>query len=195
MKTSLFILSMVPLMCIVALMCGYMPICFEEGATFVGFDVLWRNNLFPIIGIAVAIIIGLGASRFLKWRFESKAPNLSETVVSFENRNYDTMNFVASYFVPLVSFQFCDDLKFWLILCFIVFILCKISLNSNMYYNNPVLIILNFRIYEVKVKKQAADKVVSKIIITKDEISKDVMIKCVNLSDNIYYAKLWKNKN
>lgn len=151
--------------------------------------------MFTLIGVAVSLIIGLGALRFLKWKFESQAPDLSESVVSLENKNYDTMNFVASYFVPLVSFQFCDDLKFWIILCFIVFILCKISLNSNMYYNNPVLIILRFRIYEVTVKKQASEKVVSKIIITRDEISKDAMIKCVNLSDNIYYATLWKNKN
>lgn len=151
--------------------------------------------MFTLIGVAVSLIMGLGALRFLKWKFESQAPDLSESVVSLENKNYDTMNFVASYFVPLVSFQFCDDLKFWIILCFIVFILCKISLNSNMYYNNPVLIILRFRIYEVTVKKQALEKVVSKIIITRDEISKDAMIKCVNLSDNIYYATLWKNKN
>lgn len=182
-------------MCIVALMCGYMPICFEDDAKFIGLDLLWRKNMFTLIGIAVSLIIGRGASYSLKRMFESKAPNLSETVVSFENRNYDTMNFVASYFVPLVSFQFCDDLKFWIILCFIVFILCKISLNSNMYYNNPVLIILRYRIYEVKVKKQASDKVDSKIIITRDDITKDAMIKCVNLSDKIYYAKLWKNKN
>lgn len=194
MKVSLFVLSIVPLMCIVALMCGYLPICFEEGASFVGFDILWQKNIVTIVGLLFSLLVGYSVLWFLKRQFNNNAPELSETVESVTNKNYDTLNFVASYFVPLVSFQFCDDLKYWLILCFIIYILFSISQNSDMYYNNPVLILLKFRIYEVSVKKQCSDNTEKKIIISREVINKGDLVKCVSLSNNIYYANVWKKE-
>jgi hypothetical protein len=117
------------------------------------------------------------------------AGDLTERVENIEDQNFEHLTFLATYIIPLLTFDLDfhleenrNGLMFFLVLVFIGFIYVK----TNMYYTNPTLAVFGFRIYKADtygVKKNV-------ILITKGRISKDDSISCRHISDNVYLANI-----
>lgn len=184
-KIAFYILSMAFLFVIVGFLC--MDIPFEIGGEFIGWTQLWNNSEFGIYIVVTSLIIEFVVYKFLKSSWKKNSAELSVKVIQKEDLNYNILNFIASYFIPLVSF---DYVKFnhWIVLLLLFVIIGIIFCKSNGFYNNPTLALLGFRLYQTKIKTQKVDKKESEeslIIICQRELSVNDKFQYVMLSDGV----------
>jgi hypothetical protein len=154
-KVALYTLSMMMFFIIIGFFC--MDIPFEIGGEFIGFSQLWDGCKLGVLIIIITLIIEGIVYFFLKKSWKKNSPELSVEIVEIENQNYNTLTFIASYFVPLVSFNYLK-LNHWIVLLFLLIIIGIIFCKSDGYYNNPTLALFGFRLYKTKIKTQKIDK-------------------------------------
>ena len=154
-RVALYILSMAFLFVIVGFLC--MDIPFEIGGEFIGIPQLWDNCKLGVCIIIISLLLEFAVYSFLKESWRKNSPELSVTVLYKENLNYNILNFIASYFVPLVSFNYIK-LNHWIVLFFLLVIIGIIFCKSNGFYNNPTLALLGFRLYKTQIETQKVEK-------------------------------------
>lgn len=184
-RVALYILSMAFLFVIVGILC--MDIPFEMGGEFIGWTQLWDKSEFGVYIVTISILIEFVVYNFLKHSWNKNSPELSVKVIHKEDMNFNILNFIASYFFPLVSFNY---IKFnhWIVLLFLLVIIGVIFCKSNGYYNNPTLALLGFRLYQTNIKTQKVnknEKEESLIVICKGELSVNDQFQYVLLSDGV----------
>lgn len=193
-KVALYILSMAFLFVIVGFLC--MDIPFEIGGDFIGMPQLWDICQFGIYIIIVSILIECVVYSFLKKSWNKNTPELSVKIIHKEDLNYNILNFVASYFVPLVSFNYVK-LNHWIVLSILLGIIGIIFCKSNGFYNNPTLALLGFRLYQTQVETQKIEKKEKKeslIVICNKNMSEGDNIQYVMLSDGVGVVTYINNK-
>lgn len=150
-----------------------------------GWSVLAKNNVIPIFCV-VALVIGLVS--FLDFRFQMKGtPELSFKIIESENIDYEHLTFLTTYIIPLVCFQF-ENLRYIITFLVILFVIGLIYIRTDLFYANPTLAILGFRIYKISGEFRSGEIRNGKILITKDIITVDDRIKYFKLDERIYYA-------
>lgn len=164
-----------------------MDIPFEIGGEFIGFSQLWDGCKFGFLIIIATLMIEGFVYLFLKKSWKKNSPELSVEIIEIENMNYSLLTFVASYFIPLVSFNY---LKFnhWMVLFLVLIIIGILFCNSKGFYNNPTLAMFGFHLYQTKVETQKVtktDKNESLIILSRKELSKGSRVNYVMLSDGV----------
>ncbi len=184
-KVAFYILSMAFLFVIVGFLC--MDIPFEIGGEFIGWTQLWNNSRFGVYIVIISLIIELGVYKYLKSSWNKNSAELSVMVVKKEDLNYNILNFIASYFVPLVSFNYVK-LNHWIVLLLLLVIIGFIFCKSNGFYNNPTLALLGFRLYNAEIVTQKVEEVEKKeslIVICQGELSVNDKFQYVMLSDGV----------
>ena len=184
-KVAFYLLSMMMLFVIVGFLCMDIPIII--GGKFIGFSQLWDNCKLGVLIIFISLIIECIVYSFLKKSWRRNSPELSVKIIKIDNLNYSLMTFIASYFLPLVSF---DYLKFnhWIVLLLLLIVIGIIFCNSNGFYKNPTLAILGFRLYKVRAETQKvtkANKIESIIIISNIKLNTEDCINYVMLSEGV----------
>ena len=184
-KIGLFFLSLWLLFLLIIVITGQIPICFSANCEFIGFSELAKNNLIPIFCV-LALTIGLIS--FLDFRFQMKGtPELSFKVTEIENIDYEHLTFLTTYIIPLVCFQF-ENLRYTIIFIVILFVIGLIYIRTDLFYANPTLAILGFRIYKISGEFRNGEIRSGKILITKNSLMIDDRIKYLKLDERIYYA-------
>ena len=164
-----------------------MDIPFEIGGEFIGFSQLWDGCKFGVLIIIITLIIEGLVYLFLIISWKSNHPELSVEIVEIENQNYNTLTFIASYFIPLVSFNYLK-LNHWIVLLFLLIIIGFIFCKSDGYYNNPTLALFGFRLYKTTIKTQKIEKNNSEeslIVISHKKLSKGDKTQYVMLPDGV----------
>lgn len=157
------------------------PICFEKKCKFIGFREFFELNIYPIFYL-ILILLGLIFYIAFKQLLKSNG-SLPEKIDKIENVNWENLTFLATYIIPLLSFNF-DGGRNRLIFFLVLLIMGIMFVKTNMYYTNPVLAILGYHIYRISTKNR--EKI---IIITRDILNKNDEIKVRLLSDDVYIAK------
>lgn len=184
-KIGLFFLSLWLLFLLIIIITAQIPICFTADCTFVGWSFLAKNNVIPIFCV---IAIAIGLISFLDFRFQMEGtPELSFKIVELENIDYEHLTFLTTYIIPLVCFQF-ENLRYIITFIVILFVIGLIYIRTDLFYANPTLAILGFRIYKISGKFRDGEIRNDKILITKDILTVDDRIKYFKLDERIYYA-------
>lgn len=183
-KIKLYIISLSFLFILLAI--NQVPVCFGKGCEFISLKelfVVWPPILlFCLIGFIASVIF------YLTFRYTIvKGAGLpAEEIQSIESLNYENLTFLATYIIPLV----CFDLDFhlgenrnFIMLLLVLFLIGWIYVKTNIYYTNPTLAVLNFKIYKVTTNEKG-----TYIIITKTSLRKGDMIIPNDIGDNIYFA-------
>ena len=110
------------------------------------------------------------------------------SIDSVENINNDIMTFVGSYFLPLVSFSIAEKWQHFVVLIILFIIIGVIYIKSDIYFTNPTLSMLGYRVYRVKGQYLGED--VEKIIIIQSKLKKNDKISYIPIDDNTYYAEI-----
>ena len=184
-KVALYTLSMMMFFIIIGFFC--MDIPFEIGGEFIGFSQLWDGCKFGVLIIIITLIIEGLVYLFLIISWKSNHPELSVEIVEIENQNYNTLTFIASYFIPLVSFNYLK-LNHWIVLLFLLIIIGFIFCKSDGYYNNQTLALFGFRLYKTTIKTQKIEKNNSEeslIVISHKKLSKGDKTQYVMLPDGV----------
>lgn len=98
------------------------------------------------------------------------------------------MTFVGSYFLPLVSFSIAEKWQHFVVLIILFIIIGVIYIKSDIYFTNPTLSMLGYRVYRVKGQYLGED--VEKIIIIQSKLKKNDKISYIPIDDNTYYAEI-----
>lgn len=189
-KIGLFFLSLWLLFLLIIIITSEIPICFGENCGFVGWSYLLKTNVIPLFCI-LALIIGLIS--FFDFRFQMKGtPELSVKITEIENIDYEHLTFLTTYIIPLVCFQF-ENLRYIISFIIILFVIGLIYIRTDLFYANPTLAILGFRIYKISGEFRKGEVRLEKILITKNKLQLGDRIKYFKLDERIYYASKINN--
>lgn len=184
-KIGMFFLSLWLLFILIILITAKIPYCFSKEAVFVGWSFLFTNNIIPILCTIALLISYISYRDFIH---QTKGtPELSFKITDVENIDYEHLTFLTTYIIPLVCFQF-ENLRYIFAFVIILFVIGLIYIRTDLFYANPTLAILNFRIYKVSGVFRNGETRHNKILISKDIISKDDRVKYYKLDERIYYA-------
>jgi hypothetical protein len=184
-KIGLFLLSLWLLFVLIILITAKIPLDVSLNAVFVGWRFLVVNNIIPIFCL-IALIIGYISYRDFIHQIKG-TPELSFKVKEIEKIDYEHLTFLTTYIIPLVCFQF-DNLRYIFAFLIILFVIGSIYIRTDLFYANPTLAILNFRIYKVSGEFRNGETRQNKILISKDLIEKEDRVKYYKLDERIYYA-------
>lgn len=184
-KIGLFFLSLWLLFVLIILITAKIPLDVSSNAVFVGWRFLAVNNIIPIFCL-IALIIGYISYRDFIYQTKG-TPELSFKVKEIDKIDYEHLTFLTTYIIPLVCFQF-DNLRYIFAFLIILFVIGSIYIRTDLFYANPTLAILNFRIYKVSGEFRNGETRQNKILISKDLIEKEDRVKYYKLDERIYYA-------
>lgn len=189
-KVALYILSMSLFFVIVGLLCMDIPICLDDKGVFIGFHQLWLNTRIGLAIIATTILVEGVVFCYLKNLWSHSPKELSVEVTNVEELNYDTLAFIASFMIPLVSFQM-EQLEQWVVLVILVVVIGVIFCNSKGYYTNPTLAILGFRLYCLSVRTQQVgnqSKERQLVVISRQKLMVGCKFRYVKVTDAVGYV-------
>lgn len=105
---------------------------------------------------------------------------MSFKVIEIENVEYEHLTFLATYIIPLVCFQL-ENLRYVVVLIILLVVIGCIHIRTDMFYANPTLALLKFRIYKVKGLFRVGEIRENMILITREELQTKDQIKYIKL--------------
>lgn len=189
-KIGLFFLSLWLLFILMIIMTIDIPMCFGDSCEFVGITHLVSKNYISIISLISLIIGGVSYYDFV-YRIKG-SPEISFEITNIENVDYEHLTFLITYIVPLLTFDF-SHIRSQIVFFFLLFAIGVIYIKTNLFYANPTLSILRFRVYKVNGKFVNSDVRQNIILITKEFLSKQDRVQYIILDEKIYFARKLKN--
>lgn len=184
-KIGLFILSLWLLFLLIIVITADVPVCFGINCEFIGFEALISRNVVPVLCLIFLIV---GGFSYYDFTHQTKGTaQLSFEIIEIENIDYEHLTFLTTYIIPLVCFQF-DSLRYQIVFVVILLVIGMIYIRTDLFYANPTLAILNFRIYRVSGEFRGGETRTGKILISKDDLSNSDEVRYIKLDERIYYA-------
>jgi len=184
-KIGLFILSLWLFFILTIIITADVSICFSKQCEFIGFGTLLSNNVIPLICVFCLLI---GTYSYFDFSFKLKdATQIPFKISKIENIDYEHLTFLTTYIVPLVCFNFVDT-RYQLVLIILLVVIGVIYIRTDLFYANPTLALLNYRIYQVdgKFKDGIRENIV---LISRKTLEVNQRVDYIKLDNRIYYAK------
>lgn len=183
-KVDLYILSLSILFLFIAILTFKIP---NGGITFTFKSI---TSLLSINIIPSVCLLLLAYSVFAYLRFSHHLKGTTQipfTVTKIESINYEHLTFLATYVIPLISFDFADPRQ-CIIFFMLLIIMGIIYIKTDLFYANPALALLGFHIYKADCdfKNGVREGV---IIISRNRVNKNSMHAYISLDERIYYTK------
>ncbi len=185
-KIELYIISLWLLFALLFINKIQFPICFDSNCSFIGFKQLFLINIVPTFSLIFLIVGGVFYFRF-DYNIVKAAPSLPKKITKIENMNFETLSFLITYIIPLVCFDLDFDLdknRNLLMLVLILILIGCIYVRTNIFYTNPALALLGYRIYKIDTTETK-----DMIVIVKGKIKISESIYPVKIDENIYFVK------
>ena len=184
-KIGLFFLSLWLLFVMIIIITAKVPVCFSKDCSFVGLSYLLSNNIIPLFSL---LALAIGFVSYFDFKHQMKGtPELSFKITEVENIDYEHLTFLTTYIIPLVCFQF-ENLRYIIVFVILLIVIGSIYIRTDLFYANPTLAILQFRIYKVTGEFRNGEIRESRILISKDKLTKEDRVKYFKLDERIYYA-------
>lgn len=189
-KIRLYFMSLFLLFFFVFLLTVDIPISFGPGSKFIGWPELLERNIvaFPA-AILTAISILIAQDMSYQWK---GAANLPYEVEEVKNENFEYLTFLTTYIIPLICIDL-DDMRYVGVLVLLLIIIGYIFIKMDLYYGNPTLALLGYRIYRAKIKSVPAPDGV--VLICKDRVTKGSLIKWIEIDKYIWVVREIKNEH
>ena len=125
---------------------------------------------------------------YKRFGFELKgATDIPFQIKKIEGINYEHLTFLATYVVPLISFDFGSGRQM-IVLALLLIVMGVIYIKTDLFYANPSLALLGFHIYRADgdFKNGGREGI---ILICRDRLTEGQKVSYIKLDDRIYYAK------
>lgn len=149
----------------------------------------WKNlaksNPLPVISI-----LGLLYCLFAYFRFDFDLKGANEIpfeVKKLENINYEHLTFLATYVVPLISFDFGSGRQM-IVLALLLVVMGIIYIKTDLFYANPSLALLGFHIYRAcgQFKNGEREGIT---LICREKLTENQRVSYIKLDERIYYVR------
>lgn len=153
-------------------------------------DAAWKAillaNPIPIISLLLLAYCFYAYKRF---DFELKgATDIPFEIKKIEGINYEHLTFLATYVVPLISFDFGSGRQM-IVLALLLVVMGIIYIKTDLFYANPSLALLGFHIYRADGDFKNDETREGIILICHERLSKGQKVSYIKLDERIYYAK------
>lgn len=189
-KIGLYFLSLWLMFFLVIIITAKIPIYLEKDWEYVGSAKLLVDNVIPVLCL-IALLIGAIAYYDFNYKLEG-TQELAFRIAEIENIDYEHLTFLTTYIVPLVCFNF-DNVRYQIVLLLLLCVIGMIYIRTDLFYANPTLAILRFRIYKISGEFINGTTRNNIILITRDQLVKNARVTYIKLDERIYYAKLVNN--
>lgn len=184
-KINLYILSLGVLFLFITIITINLP---EEN--FIVNDAQAWKSLFAsnIISFMSALMLVYSLFAYKKFEFDLKgATDIPFEIKKIESINYEHLTFLATYIIPLISFEF-DNMRQMIVLALLLVIMGVIYIKTDLFYANPSLALLGFYIYkgDGMFKNGNRDGIV---LISRKKLVVGQKVSYIKLDDRIYYTK------
>lgn len=116
-------------------------------------------------------------------------------VTKVESISFENLSFLATYIIPLLCFDLdfnLDEKRNAIMLVLVLIAIGAIYVKANLYYTNPSLALLDFRIYRIEYKYQDKTDVTCTLLI-RDKLNVGDKIHAKHIDEGIYYARKSKS--
>lgn len=141
---------------------------------------------------ALALLCFLYVSMFFGWlvlKRRNDSHSLSVVIQDIQQRDYETLAFLASYFIPLVSFNL-DKIRHQLVLIVLFIAIGIIYIRGNMYFANPTLSLLGFKSYTATIRYQNGEVKNDIVLISTQILSRNSRVTYLKIDEGVFYAKI-----
>ena len=138
-------------------------------------------------------LLGLVFIAFLKYKSRKNfSIHGAKIIVAPHNINHELIGVLSSVVLPFLTVNFDTSNEIFASI-FMLLVIGMITTRSNIYYKNPVLAILNLRIYQIEIdfKSFAKNKPINVISFQTLQINDSLYLK--EMGENVYYAQKTKN--
>lgn len=140
-----------------------------------------KANVLPMICVGLLLI---SIACYFRFRYLIAGAQDGPMVIeSIEDKNAEHLVFLATYVVPLVGFGL-DNVRQMINLGITLCLLGALYVRTNLFYANPTLALLGFRIFNVTLKDGPA------VLIANTGLEKGDAVNLLTLDRNIYFATL-----
>jgi hypothetical protein len=158
------------------------PFRFNEVASW---KELVANNLLSIASI-LALLYCLYA--YFRFDFELKgATEIPFEISKLEDINYEHLTFLATYVVPLISFDFSSGRQM-IVLGLLLVVMGVIYIKTDLFYTNPSLALLDFHIYRASGSFKNGERE-GIILICRGRLAEKKKVAYIKLDERIYYVR------
>lgn len=185
-KFGMFAISLFPMWLVLFIKDIDIPVYFGHDWQFVGWNRLLTYGNSIATGSAVMMIVAISAFGRLRHRTKGSPKGLPTTIAKADDRSVDYVNTLATIItllgvvlVPIQTFR--EFLLFVVLMALIVVCYVKTSL----YYSNPILAFLGFRLYTVRTNCIKDDF----IGLFRGELKVGNTVIYYHVSDNVYYLE------
>lgn len=149
----------------------------------------WKNlGVSNFLSIVVFLALLYCFFAYFRFDFDLKgAANIPFEIERIENINYEHLTFLATYVVPLISFDF-ESGRQMLVLALLLIVMGIIYIRTDLFYANPSLALLGFRIYRANglFKDGKRNEI---ILICRGKLKEKQKVSYIKLDDRIYYVE------
>lgn len=184
-KVGLYFLSLWLLFLLIIIITVDIPIYCGPDREFVDIGYLLSHNIVPIICVFALIVGGLSYYDFNHQI--TGTLELSFKINEIENIDYEHLTFLTTYIVPLVCFNF-ENLRYEIVLAILLIVIGAIYIRTDLFYANPTLAILRFRIYRVSGTFRNKEIRNNIVLICREKLNLNDRVKYIKIDEKIYYA-------
>jgi hypothetical protein len=186
-KVGLYVISLWLLFLLVIIITVKIPFCWGDNCHFIGFNQLNTAIVIPVICLACLL---WGIYEFKRFKFDIEGTtNIPFKLVKVESINYEHLTFLATYIIPLVTFDF-ESVRYLIVLALLLFFMGVIYIKTDLFYANPSLALLGFHIYKADGLFKGDDTRENIIIITRSKLRKNERVSYIKLDERIYYGAM-----
>lgn len=184
-KVDLYILSLALLFVFFIILTAKLP----DDPFLIGDRASWlvigKSN--PIVIISLALL-GYCFYAYKKFDFDLRgATDLPFEIRKIEGINYEHLTFLATYVVPLISFDFGSG-RHMVVLGLLLIVMGAIYIKTDLFYANPSLALLGFHIYRADGNFKNGDRS-GIILVSRGRIEAGQKVSYIKLDERIYYVK------
>jgi len=184
-KIGLFFVSLWLFFILTIIITVEVPICFSKECEFIGLWVLLSKNVIPAICILCLLI---GTYSYFDFSFKlNDATQMPFKIKKIEGIDYEHLTFLTTYIVPLVCFNFVD-IRYQLVLVILLIVIGVIYIRTDLFYANPTLALLNYKIYRVDGEFKEGIRL-DVVLISRTTLELNQRVDYIKLDNRIYYAK------
>lgn len=141
---------------------------------------LAQRNVLPLVCVAMLATSALFYMAFV--RIISGAKDGPIKIEELEDKNAEHLVFLATYIIPLVGFSL-ESPRQMINLGITLALLGAIYIKTDLFYANPTLSLLGFKIFNIRSQGSAA------ILISKEELEAGDSVNVVRLDKKIFFAR------
>ncbi|WP_363551072.1 anti-phage protein KwaA [Caldifermentibacillus hisashii] len=187
-KIELYIVSLWLLFLLIIVVTIDFPTYTGKGTTFIGFKEIINNNIIPLISI---LFLFLGFIFINRFRYKLDGSNKTPfEITHLENINYEHLTFLSTYIVPLIAFDL-TKIKYVIVLIILLITIGGIYIKTDIFYANPTLALIGYRIYKVNGIFRTGIKN-DIIIISREKIRKGMKVSYREINEKVYYVRVVK---